>query len=672
MSLLVYVDQAYAVPAIFLEDEFEKADYVLVGKVSISAIISEPEILENKTTDGLAKYMIDVVEFHKGDWPNSFVALGDFLREPHPMAYETYPFEVNDIVEIYLKESKEPKHSAPYVIMVAPSRLMFNCDEAVKLGIPTDWKYNCYPEKLGNPLRDESFNSNTDEYRLDFILEHCEKHGALDYVGYLRYLNDTHLIDLDTCQWDKRTNSGISMDRTVYPDSRNSLELALDDFNNWMREQLSLIIEHLQNFSIIPYVYGSISFDKSSYTWTDEINIRITEHGIDADGTSVKIYTDNHELNNYKLSKTGNGLYTGKIILTGFLHDVNGDGKPDTVPRTIGNGPNNGFLEAQNDDELKIYVKFGDGDTISKSVKIMWNAGLIGFDLPEYQLEQFAKLQVTDPDMNLNPDTLDKIQLHVFSDSDKAGLLVDAIETMETSGMFETVVSFSSYDVSSGDRLFVLIGDSIYAKYTDYTLPSPYSIDDDSDLVVTSKIVDENTLFPIPSSANMVWELSSYFGTDDGMIQVIDPDMNLNSDRIDTFPIYVWSESDNDGIDVVLVETDESTGIFQGTVTFTTSDESSGNRLRVSPGDIVHAKYLDGMQSTFTVLDDSIITSNVEIKQSISFPLKQKTSGITLDNIACKVGLEKIFKSNDSVICVKPLTAEKLVQRSQMFTKILG
>lgn len=124
---------------------------------------------------------------------------------------------------------------------------------------------------------------------------------------------------------------------------------------------------------LVGNAYGSISFDKASYTWTDKVNIKITEHGVDADGSSVKIYTDNHELNSYKLSKTGNGLYTGKIILTGFLHDVTGDGKPDTNPRTTGNGPNNGFLESQNNDELKIYVKFGDGGTISKSVQIRWN-----------------------------------------------------------------------------------------------------------------------------------------------------------------------------------------------------------------------------------------------------------------------------------------------------------
>lgn len=84
--------------------------------------------------------------------------------------------------------------------------------------------------------------------------------------------------------------------------------------------------------------YGAISLDKGTYTWTDKVDIRVTEHGLDSDGTSVKISTSVHQLNDYKLSKAGNGLYTGEIILTGFLHDADGDGRPDTNPRTTGTG----------------------------------------------------------------------------------------------------------------------------------------------------------------------------------------------------------------------------------------------------------------------------------------------------------------------------------------------
>ena len=428
---------------------------------------------------------------------------------------------------------------------------------------------------------------------------------------------------------------------------------------------LGIIFAVIFSSMLVGDAHGSISFDKADYTWTDKINIRITEHGVDADGSSIKIYTYNHELDNYKLSKTGNGLYTGKIILTGFLHDVTGDGKPDTNPRTTGNGPNNGFLESQNSDELKIYVKFGDGSTISKSVQIRWNMGSLGFDMPAYSLDEFAKLHAFDADMNLNPETLDKLPIHVYSDSDKAGILVDAIETQEESGIFETVVTFTSQHDSSGDRLFAAMGDSVYAKYTDYTLPAPYNMNDNHDILVESKIIDESDfVVDYTSTADVLkWSLSSYFGNENGIIQVIDSDMNLNEDRIDTFDVQVWSESDPDGINLILVETNESTGVFEGTVTFTTSDESSGHRLRVFYEDIIQVRYVDGMQSIHTTIDDKVISANTEIKKSHSSPLKQKELGISSENIVCKTGMKKIFKHDDSAVCVKPLTAEKLIQR---------
>jgi len=170
------------------------------------------------------------------------------------------------------------------------------------------------------------------------------------------------------------------------------------------------------------------------------------------------------------------------------LHDVDGDGKPDTTPRTVGNGPNNGFLETKRDGGFTISVKFADGDVISKSAKISWNEGNIIFDMPNYTPNESAKLQVADVDMNLNPETLDVIKVHVFSDSDKAGILVNAIETQEESGLFETTVSFTQDRASSGNRLFTMSGDVIYAKYEDRTLPAPYGIHDSLDIITESII----------------------------------------------------------------------------------------------------------------------------------------------------------------------------------------
>ena len=69
--------------------------------------------------------------------------------------------------------------------------------------------------------------------------------------------------------------------------------------------------------------------------------------------------------------------------------------------------------------------------------------------------------------------------------------------------------------------------------------------------------------------------------------------MNWDPENVDNFDVDVWSDSDAGGISLTLTETNEATGIFEGSVTFTTDDESAGHRLRAAEGDTVTASYED-------------------------------------------------------------------------------
>jgi len=250
--------------------------------------------------------------------------------------------------------------------------------------------------------------------------------------------------------------------------------------------------------------YAPIFTDKQVYTWTDKIYITVVapswnanKYGIDSIGTQdghlIKIYTAEHSLEPYKLTETepNSGVFTGEIILTGFLHDVDDDGNPDTNPRTVGTGPTNGFLEVERDGGITVSFEFADGVVLTHSAMISWNIGQIIFDKSIFLVGETSKIQVIDLDMNLNPEAIDRIEVEVSSDSDVAGILVDAIETEDDSGLFEALVSFTQTSVSSGNRLFAIPNDSIYAKYEDNTLPSPYSIQDDLDIQVESKLESE-------------------------------------------------------------------------------------------------------------------------------------------------------------------------------------
>ena len=77
------------------------------------------------------------------------------------------------------------------------------------------------------------------------------------------------------------------------------------------------------------------------------------------------------------------------------------------------------------------------------------------------------------------------------------------------------------------------------------------------------------------------------------IVRAIDPDEDLDATIIDQITIDVYSDSDSGGIQKTLSETNEATGIFEGTISFTSTDISTGDILRVSEGDTVTAEITD-------------------------------------------------------------------------------
>jgi hypothetical protein len=102
--------------------------------------------------------------------------------------------------------------------------------------------------------------------------------------------------------------------------------------------------------------------------------------------------------------------------------------------------------------------------------------------------------------MNLNPEALDDLPIQIFSDSDVAGIEVNAIETSESSGSFIATISLSQNSPSSGNRLYSLPGDEIFAKYDDHTIPKPYSKSDS--LVIETIARVDSSISPIERIEN--------------------------------------------------------------------------------------------------------------------------------------------------------------------------
>ncbi len=269
--------------------------------------------------------------------------------------------------------------------------------------------------------------------------------------------------------------------------------------------------------------YSPIFTDKPVYSWTDKMKITIISpswntdrHLIDSIGETsehpIKIATSEHSLEPYRFTETdvNSGIFTAEVILTGFTHDADGDGDFDTTPRTIGNGPTSGFLEVDRDSAITISFEFADGVVLVESVPVSWNIGTINFIEDLFYLEKSAIVRVIDVDMNLNPEALDNLPIQIFSDSDVAGIEVNAVETSESSGSFIATVSLSQNSPSGGNRLYSIPGDEIFAKYDDYTLPKPYSKSDNLP-IETSATVD-SSIPPIQRIKNLPITFSDGLG----------------------------------------------------------------------------------------------------------------------------------------------------------------
>ncbi len=138
--------------------------------------------------------------------------------------------------------------------------------------------------------------------------------------------------------------------------------------------------------------------------------------------------------------------------------------------------------------------------------------------------------------------------------------------------------------------------------------------DDDDGITVSFEFSEDET---VVGSALIRWNIgevqwleASYPASGTGVVRIIDPDMNLDPEAVDNFDVDVWSDSDAGGIDLTVTETNEATGIFEGTVFFTVADESSGHRLRVAEGDTVTAEYEDNtLPDPYTTADELDITA---------------------------------------------------------------
>jgi hypothetical protein len=247
----------------------------------------------------------------------------------------------------------------------------------------------------------------------------------------------------------------------------------------------------------------------------------------------------------------------------------------------------------------------------------------VELDQKVYTWTDKVYITIVAPDHNFDGDLIDEIG-NTSSDPIKVstrGHNIDKYKLVETgtdTGIFTGEVILTGFthdadgDTTTGnsDGADVTFTAASGSGPTDGLLPS----DDDDGLTVSFEFSEDET---VVGSALIRWNIgevqwleASYPASGTGVIRVIDPDMNLDPEAVDNFDVDVWSDSDAGGIDLTVTETNEATGIYEGTVFFTTTDESSGHRLRVAEGDTVTAEYEDNtLPDPYTTADELDITA---------------------------------------------------------------
>jgi len=258
-----------------------------------------------------------------------------------------------------------------------------------------------------------------------------------------------------------------------------------------------------------------IQLNKKIFGWTDRVYITIyapdfnsdpnliDEIGVTTDD-KITVSTSGNSIP-YRLVETGTntGIFSGYVTLTGDptakgATGVDGQGTNPTGIQSTCNptcGPTNGFLPSSRSDGITVSFEYNRNQVVTGSGTIQWNLGTVKWLQPSYPVNSQGTLQITDLDMNLNPDAIDKFDANVWSDSDSGGIKVTMTETGPNTGVFEGTVYFTTDLSSSGNRIHVTPGDTVTADYTDMTLPLPHSPSDQ--LHITATTVAGTSLPPL-------------------------------------------------------------------------------------------------------------------------------------------------------------------------------
>jgi hypothetical protein len=194
------------------------------------------------------------------------------------------------------------------------------------------------------------------------------------------------------------------------------------------------------------------------------------------------------------------GVFYGRLKLSGMDHDMNNDGNLNTDLGGTGckNSPFDEYakIETGRDGAVTVNWEYNPENnlTVSKTLTYGWDIATIEFLENEYPLDGVVEFNFTDKDMADIPKDKVDLNFRVWSDSDLAGILVEATQDGNWKAKEPYHFNIQSHDESNGDNLFALEGDTLYVEYVDTTLPAigpngeQWSKSDTLDIIGTTSV----------------------------------------------------------------------------------------------------------------------------------------------------------------------------------------
>ena len=195
------------------------------------------------------------------------------------------------------------------------------------------------------------------------------------------------------------------------------------------------------------------------------------------------------------------GVFYGRLKLSGMDHDMNNDGILETGlgGTSCKNSPFDEYakIETGRDGAVTVNWEYNPENNlvVSKTLTYGWDIATIEFLEDEYPLDGVVEFNFTDKDMSDIPKDKVDLNFRVWSDSDMAGILVEATQDANWKHKNPYYFYIQDHDESNGRNLYAQEGDTLYVEYVDTTLPRVgangelNSKSDTLDIIATTSVV---------------------------------------------------------------------------------------------------------------------------------------------------------------------------------------